>query len=248
MSSNSLEKTTGMAMPHFIQVARNSSSAKCAQEGYRNRLCDPLPASGYQPLEVCPDEVSHTLKVQYRKASFPTLKGGEKSRPKTTASKPELTVSGKRNSWARNLRRASEGDDCLFLGSKSALPEIKTKSKARRSLSLPLSTENLAGLESFLYEEHTNTTTDPLPRITEPENDAVLKNIFEGHPRSDCLACNMAGRCTGVSEIYIPPKRNRLHAMRKRVKEAETDYDETEMRASRLFEWLKNQAERSDLF
>ena len=241
MSSNSLEKTTGIAMPHSIQVVRASSSVKCAQEVYRNRLCDPLPASGYQPLEVCPDEVSHALKVQYRKAKFPTLKGGEKNRPETTASKPELTVSGKPNSWARNFRRASEGDDCLFLSSKSALPEIKTKSKARRSLSLPLSTENLADLESFLYQEHTNTTTDPLPRITEPENDAV----FEGHPRSDCLASNMAGRCTGVSEI--PPKRNRLHAMRKRVKEAEIDYDETEMRASRLFEWLKNQADRTDL-
>lgn len=247
MSSNSLEKTTGMAMPHSIQVARASSSVKCAQEVYRNRLCDPLAASGYQPLEVCPYEVSHTLNVRYRKASFPTLKGDERNRPETTASKPELTVSGKQNPWARNLRRASEGDDYLFLGSKSALPEIKTESKARRSLSLPLSTENLADLESFLYEEHTNTytTTDPLPRITEPENDAVLKNMFEGHPRSDCLASNMAGRCTGVSEI--PPKRNRLHAMRKRVKEAETDYDEREMRASRLFEWLKNQADRSDL-
>ena len=245
MSSNSLEKTTEMATPHSIQVAHTSSSVKCAQEVYRNRLCDPLPASGYQPLEVCSYEVSHTLKVKYRKATFPTLRRDEKNRPVTTASKPKLTVSGQRNSWAGNLRRASEGDDCLFLGSKSALPEIKTKLKARRSLSLPLSTENLADLGSFLYEEHTNTTTDPLPRITEPENDAVLKNIFEGHPRSDCLASNMAGRCTGVSKI--PPKRNRLHAMRKRVKEAETDYDETEMRASRLFEWLKNQADRSDL-
>ena len=35
--------------------------------------------------------------------------------------------------------------------------------------------------------------------------------------------------------------------MRKRVKEADIDYDETEMRASRLFEWLKNQADRTDL-
>lgn len=154
MSSNSLEKTTGMAIPHSIQVARTSSSVKCAQEVYRNRLCDPLPASGYQPLQVCPYEVSHTLKVQYRKATFPTLKGGEKNRPETTASKPELTVSGKRNSWDRNLRRASEGDDCLFLGSKSALPEIKTKSKARRSLSLPLSTENLADLVIFVRRTH----------------------------------------------------------------------------------------------
>lgn len=245
MGSNSLEKTSGMAMPHSMQVARASSSVKCAQEVYGNRLCDPPAASGYQPLEVCPYEVSHILKVQYRKAIFPTLKGDETKHKETTSSKPELTVSGKRNPWARSLRRASEGDDCLFLGSKSVLPEIKTKSKDRRSLSLPISTENVADLGSFLYEEHTDTTTDLLPMITEPENDAVLKKILEGYPSSDCLASNMAERCPGVSEI--PPERDRFHAVRKRVKEEETDYNETEMRASRLFEWLKNQADRSDL-
>ena len=108
-SINSLEKTSGMAMPHSMQVARAGSSVKCAQEVYGNWLCDPLAASGYQPLEVCPYEVSHTLKVQNRKAIFPTLKGDEKKHKETTSSKPELTVSGSGTHGAAVLEEPVKG-------------------------------------------------------------------------------------------------------------------------------------------
>lgn len=118
-----------------------------------------------------------------------------------------------------------------------ALPEIGRKHQAiGRRHSLPAAAEvvSLSCRESG--GEHTF-APKPLPQLSQPENHKFTKDIGSVDGIKLCAV-----------GTKVPHKHDRGQALQKHLKEAESRHrdQDLEMRATRLFEWLKDQTDNEE--
>ena len=123
-------------------------------------------------------------------------------------------------------------------GSAMTLPDIRRKHQAiGRRFSLPTTTEVVSfPCRESGREVHT-TAPKPLPQVSQPENHKFTKDIGSLDGIKLCA----------VGTKVPSTKRDRGQALQKHLKEADESYrNGLEMRASRLFEWLKDQTDKEE--
>ena len=241
--SNSFEKlgliSSSQKLPggrrHSIHVPC-PSSLQDAPDDFKNlSKINPLFMTSYPPGKGRTFEMPYSCIVETKKAYFPSLNGAPQTGIDLTAS-----TQRKRNSWSR-VRCFSEESHSSPLDPKlAALPEIRRKPQVNlsRRHSLPVTTddpEEVSVLHKGILKANTRT-----PQITQPENHNLRQK------NKDRESVNLTKLCAEDSKI--PDKKDRrAEALRKHVKKAETGYrNGTEVKAARMFEWLKDQTDKDE--
>lgn len=207
------------------------------------KLYDPLVVS-YTPRTHPLLDEAQGYEVKTRELEISELTRATQNDLKLSAPTAEIKLI-KRNSWveARSFSVKNQPSSC---DTKSlALPEVKGKSKVIRSCSLPVTTDNAAEAVSFLYgrrhREVNNTTQKTLPPIIQPENHRLL-------PRNEDICSTDGLKSVSVVGVKIPDQHDRAQALQRHLEKAETRYQNAglEIKATRLFEWLRDQPDSGE--
>jgi len=193
--------------------------------------------TSYPPGKGRTFEMPYSCIVETKKANLPSLNGAPQTGIDLTAS-----TQRKRNSWSR-VRCFSEESRSSPLDPKlAALPEIRRKPQVNlsRRYSLPVTTnepEEVSVLRRGIIKANNRTL-----QITQPEN----HNYDLQQKNKDRESVNLTKLCAEDSKISHKKDR-RAEALRKHVKKAETGYlNGTQVKAARMFEWLKDQTDKDE--
>ena len=245
--SNSFEKLGNISsspkLPNRLPEGRRHSihvpcpsSLQNAPGDFKNLFkINPLFTS-YPPGKGRTFEMPYSCIVETKKAYLPSLNGAKKTGINVTASQER-----ERDSWSR-VRSFSEESNPLSLDPKSAaLPEIRRKPQVHlsRRYSLPVTTETDPSEDVSVLRRGNIKANTRTPQITQPENHNLQQK------NKDRESVNLTKLCPQGTKT--PDKKDRAEALRKHVKKAETGYrDGTEVKAARMFEWLKEQTDKDE--
>ena len=236
-SSPKLPKRLPEGRRHSIHVPC-PSSLQNAPDDFKNLFkINPLFTS-YPPGKGCTFEMPYSCVVERKKAYLPAAlnAGAKKTGIDLTASQER-----ERNSWSQ-VRSFSEESNPLSLDPKSAaLPEIRRKPQVHlsRRYSLPVTTETDPSEDVSVLRRGNIKANTRTPQITQPENHNLQQK------NKDRESVNLTKLCAEGTKI--PDKKDRAEALRKHVKKAETGYrDGIEIKAVRMFEWLKDQTDKDE--
>lgn len=232
-SSSKLPKRFTRERRHSIHVSC-TSPFKDPPDNFINPLVAPYPS-----IEASAFQVPRSFEVATRNAHLPVLAGAKQNGLEPSGPNAKIKAR-KRNSWTW-VRSSSEENHPSSLDP-NLFPEIRRKPLVNRRHSLPVTTGNVTPVVSLSHRESSsvnNTTLGPLPQVTQPKNHNLQQEF-------NAAGIKLCTESTKTHAEMIPGRNDQAEAMQKHVERAETSFNrqEVDIKAARLFEWLKNQTSK----
>ena len=225
--SSNLAKGLPRRRRHSIHAPTTSSFTN-APEDVQNVFSRPLVVS-YRPRQ---SEARRAFEIKTREAELPGV-----SRRSLDPPVFKEKIRERKSSCPLMTRSLSDGRRPAPVDPDSvALPKISGKHQAiGRRHSLPAPTE-MVSLSCRESEGENTFAPKPLPQISQPENHKFTKDIGSVDGIKLCAV-----------GTKVPHKHDRSQALQKHLEKAEARYhNDLEIKATRLFEWLKDQTDKKE--
>lgn len=236
----------------FEKMGYCTSTSKLAirlQAGRRHSVNVPCASShGYNPIVVYLGTHSALERhcnedIGTRETYLPSLQRARQRGHDSPAFNAKINTK-KCNTWIRHGSTGNAENTPPVDPISLPLPEIKRKPRAvSRRHTLSVITENVDFTEvvSVSSRAESNDENSPLPQITQTENHNRSQQRFR------CMRAADTGVKISAVGNKIPGKHDRAKALQKHIEKAEDRYrNGQEMKAARLFEWLKDQTDSDE--